>query len=179
MLHEGQLGVHPPGALGVGFFVHAHAECFIGRGGDGITQPLKEAGALNLDDDGKLRLIPLRNRIYANLLEAQALDGMPEPKKVDECDILWTGGQVLQVGWSPASLLHEAAQAPHRKSLHEPIPHAVNAILADLRTSCLLWARTTLGFTCKGAHSVRAPLSGASPCWAAHLASRFGNSNTL
>ncbi|HUU83327.1 MAG TPA: AMP-binding protein [Phycisphaerae bacterium] len=78
MLHEGQLGVHPPGALGVAFFVHAGAECFIGRGGDGITQPLKEGGTLNLDDRGTVRSILLRERIVANLLEAHALDRMPE-----------------------------------------------------------------------------------------------------
>ncbi len=78
MLHEGQLGVHPPGALGVAFFVHAGAECFIGRGGDGITQPLKDVGTLSLDDGGTLRSIPLRDRIFANLLEADALDRMPE-----------------------------------------------------------------------------------------------------
>ena len=78
MLHDGQLGVHPPGALGVAFFIHAGAECFIGRGGDGITQPLKEIGALNLDDHRRLRSIPLRGRIFANLLEADALDHMPE-----------------------------------------------------------------------------------------------------
>ena len=78
MLHQGQLGIHPPGALGVAFFVHADAECFIGRGGDGITQPLKDAGALRLLDDGKLRTVPLKGRIFANLLEADALDRMPE-----------------------------------------------------------------------------------------------------
>ncbi|MBN2563388.1 MAG: AMP-binding protein [Phycisphaerae bacterium] len=78
MLHEGELGVHPPGALGVAFFVHAGAECFIGRSGDGITQPLKNVGTLNLDDHGKLRSIPLEGRIFANLLEADALDHMPE-----------------------------------------------------------------------------------------------------
>ncbi len=78
MLHEGELGVHPPGALGVAFFIHAGAECLIGMGGDGITQPLKEAGGLNLDDQGTLRSIPLRDRIFANLLEVDALDHMPE-----------------------------------------------------------------------------------------------------
>jgi len=78
MLHEGELGVHPPGALGVAFFTHAGAECFIGRGGDGITQPLKDVGALNLDDHDTLRSIPLRDRIFANLLEADALDRLPE-----------------------------------------------------------------------------------------------------
>ncbi len=78
MLHQGELGVHPPGALGVAFFMHAHADCFIGRGGDGITDPLKRAGALNLDDQGRLRSIPLDGRVFANLLEADALDRMPE-----------------------------------------------------------------------------------------------------
>jgi long-subunit acyl-CoA synthetase (AMP-forming) len=78
MLREGELGVHPPGALGVAFLIHANAECFIGRGGDGITEPLKAAGVLNLEDHGRLRSIPLRNRIFANLLEADAHNGMPE-----------------------------------------------------------------------------------------------------
>ena len=40
MLLEGKLGVHPPGALGVGFFIHTGAHCLIGRGGDGITDLL-------------------------------------------------------------------------------------------------------------------------------------------
>ena len=78
MLHEGELGVHPPGALGVAFFVHSHAECFIGRSGDGITQPLKDVGSLNLSELGKLRSVSLRGRIFANLLEAEALGRMPE-----------------------------------------------------------------------------------------------------
>jgi long-subunit acyl-CoA synthetase (AMP-forming) len=78
MLSEGQLGVHPPGALGVAFFVHAGAECFIGRGGDGITEPLKKAGALNLDDQGKVRNLSLKDRIFANLLEADARGRLPE-----------------------------------------------------------------------------------------------------
>ncbi|MEE9295630.1 MAG: AMP-binding protein [Phycisphaerae bacterium] len=78
MIHQGQLGIHPPGALGVGFFVHARADCFIGRGGDGITEPLRKAGSLRLDDGGKLQAVPLRNRIFSNLLEADALDHLPE-----------------------------------------------------------------------------------------------------
>ena len=60
------------------FFVHARAECFIGRSGDGITQPLKDAGTLRLEDHGTLRTIPLRKRVSANLLEADALELMPE-----------------------------------------------------------------------------------------------------
>jgi len=78
MLKEGQLGIHPPGALGVAFFVHARAECFVGRGGDGITQPLKEAGAMNLLEAGKLRTASLAGKVYANLLEASALEQLPE-----------------------------------------------------------------------------------------------------
>jgi long-subunit acyl-CoA synthetase (AMP-forming) len=78
MLREGELGVHPPGALGVAFFIHADAECFIGRTRDGITQPLKRSGHLNLEDHGRLRTIPLRGRIFANLLEVDARDNMPE-----------------------------------------------------------------------------------------------------
>ncbi len=78
MLRTGELGVHPPGALGVAFFMHTRAECFVGRGGDGITLPLKDAGALNLLDDGRQRSIALGGKILANLLEADALDRMPE-----------------------------------------------------------------------------------------------------
>ncbi|MFQ5591711.1 MAG: AMP-binding protein [Phycisphaerae bacterium] len=78
MLHEGHLGIHPPGALGVAFFMHAGAECLIGRAGDGITQPLKDSGVLNIEDQGRHRIIPLRNRVFSNLLEADALGGMPE-----------------------------------------------------------------------------------------------------
>jgi len=78
MLNTGELGVHPPGALGVAFYVHANAECFIGMGGDGITQPLKDAGCFQLDDHGHVRTISLRDRIFSNLLEAEALDRLPE-----------------------------------------------------------------------------------------------------
>lgn len=78
MLEEGHIGVHPPGALGVGFFTHAGAECFIGRCDDGITEPLKKAGSLNLLDKGKLRSVPLKGRILSNLLEADARGCMPE-----------------------------------------------------------------------------------------------------
>src|SRR3972149_5474897 len=78
MVREGELGIHPPGALGVAFFVHASADCFIGRGGDGITQPLKTTGALKLLQEGKLRSVPLEGRIFANLLEADAMNRMPE-----------------------------------------------------------------------------------------------------
>ena len=78
MLCEGELGIHPAGALGVGFFIHAGAESLIGRGGDGITQPLKELGSLRLKDGEALREVSLKNRIFANLLEADALERMPE-----------------------------------------------------------------------------------------------------
>jgi len=78
MLKAGHLGVHPPGALGVAFFVYAGAECFIGRAGDGITEHLKEAGSLTLEDAGVARAVPVRGRIFSNLLEADALDATPE-----------------------------------------------------------------------------------------------------
>lgn len=78
MLNGGHLGVHPPGALGVAFYVHAGAECFIGRTGDGITQALKDAGLLMLEDGGTARAVPLKGRIFANLLEADARGAMPE-----------------------------------------------------------------------------------------------------
>ncbi len=78
MLQKGELGIHPPGALGVAFFVHANADCFVGRGGDGITQPLKTAGTLKLMDGGNVRSVSLEGRIFANLLEADAMNRMPE-----------------------------------------------------------------------------------------------------
>ncbi len=78
MLRTGELGVHPPGALGVAFFVHTEAQYLIGRGGDGITQALKESGTLNLLEGENQRWISLKGRILANLLEADALDRMPE-----------------------------------------------------------------------------------------------------
>ncbi len=78
MLKEGELGIHPAGALGVAFFVHCDAECFIGQREDGITKPLKDAGSLKLDDNGKLRSIPLHDKIFANLLEADVLEHLPE-----------------------------------------------------------------------------------------------------
>jgi len=77
-IRSGELGVHPPGALGVAFFIHSGAERFIGRGGDGVTQGLKELGSLKLLDGGLLRSVPLKDRIFANLLEADARDRMPE-----------------------------------------------------------------------------------------------------
>jgi len=78
MLHVGELGVHPPGALGVAFFVHAQADCFVGRVDDGITPILKSAGALKLLDNDRVRSVPLGGKIFANLLEADALNRMPE-----------------------------------------------------------------------------------------------------
>ncbi|MCC7291187.1 MAG: AMP-binding protein [Phycisphaerales bacterium] len=77
MLKQGHIGVHPCGALGVAFFVHARGDCFVGRGG-GITDVIKRAGQVRLDDKGTLRLLPLRGRIFSNLLEAEALDHAPE-----------------------------------------------------------------------------------------------------
>ena len=69
MLQEGELGIHPPGALGVAFFMHAEADSFVGHSADGITQPLKEAGTLRLQDRDAVRAIPLQGRIFANLSE--------------------------------------------------------------------------------------------------------------
>lgn len=60
------------------FFAHARADCFVGRGGDGITQPLKKAGMFKLLDSGRPRSVSLAGRIFANLLEAEALGRMPE-----------------------------------------------------------------------------------------------------
>ncbi|MHC5022868.1 MAG: hypothetical protein ACYTGG_02995, partial [Planctomycetota bacterium] len=78
MLIPGQLGVHPPGSLGVGFFVHAQAECLLGVRDDGITDFLKDAGYMRLEVEGNQRVVPLGGRIYANLLEADAKEALPE-----------------------------------------------------------------------------------------------------
>lgn len=78
MLRRGHLGVYPPGALGVAMFVHAAAECIIGRAGGGVAEDLRRAGSLTLDDAGTLRTIPLRKRLYGNLLEADAHNAAPE-----------------------------------------------------------------------------------------------------
>ncbi|MFO0838451.1 MAG: AMP-binding protein [Phycisphaerae bacterium] len=78
MICDGEIGIHPPGALGVAFLVHTRAEVVIGRGGDGITELLKSAGELRLDDGGRQRMVSLRGRIFSNLLEAEALERVPE-----------------------------------------------------------------------------------------------------
>ncbi len=78
MLNQGKLGIHPPGALGVGFYIHANAEYFIGCSNDGITMPLRNKGMLHLEENGRERLVPLKDRVAANFLEADALDILPE-----------------------------------------------------------------------------------------------------
>lgn len=78
MIAAGHLGVHPLGALGVAFFIHARAECSVGRAGDGISDLLKKTGELKLDDHGALRLVSLRGRIFSNLLEAGMQQRLPE-----------------------------------------------------------------------------------------------------
>lgn len=78
MLNPGQLGVHPPGALGVAMFVHAKAECLIGCAGDGITDLLRQQGGFKLEERGEVRTIPLKGRIFCNLLEAEAHHATPE-----------------------------------------------------------------------------------------------------
>ncbi len=78
MLKLGELGIHPPGALGVAFFVHARAESFIGRIGDGISMTLRKRGMLHLFEEGRDRFISLKDRVSANFLEAEALDRLPE-----------------------------------------------------------------------------------------------------
>jgi long-chain acyl-CoA synthetase len=77
-MRQGQLGVHPAGALGVAMFVHAQAECFIGCAGDGITESLRQQGVLRLEENGEVRSLPLAGRLYCNLLEADAHNATPE-----------------------------------------------------------------------------------------------------
>ncbi|MDP7574412.1 MAG: hypothetical protein QF723_04815, partial [Phycisphaerales bacterium] len=78
MLTGGHVGVHPPGALGVGLFWHMQAECLVGMSDDGITEILKEAGRLRLEQHGQQQIVPIRGRIFANLLEADAKKALPE-----------------------------------------------------------------------------------------------------
>jgi len=78
MLREGSLGIHPPGALGVGFFVHTNAECFVGRGGGGVTQTVKQCGSLKLLEGDSTRVISVADRVFSNLLEAEARNRTPE-----------------------------------------------------------------------------------------------------
>ena len=78
MLKCGELGIHPPGALGVAFFVHAGAEYFVGRTGSGITMALRDRGMLHLVENGRERFISLKDRISSNFLEAEACDRLPE-----------------------------------------------------------------------------------------------------
>lgn len=78
MICQGQLGIHPPGALGVAFFLHANAEVFIGRTGDGITQMIKDAGVLQIQEDDRVRPLPIKQSVFANILEADARNKIPE-----------------------------------------------------------------------------------------------------
>jgi long-subunit acyl-CoA synthetase (AMP-forming) len=58
--------------------MHARAESLIGMSGDGITELLMDAGCLYLEEQGEPRVVPLGGRVYANLLEADAKDALPE-----------------------------------------------------------------------------------------------------
>ncbi len=78
VLNKGEIAVHPPGSLGVAFLWHTRAECFIGRGGGGITRVLKENHALLIEEEGNVHTLDIEGRIFANLLEAEAMHGVPE-----------------------------------------------------------------------------------------------------
>ncbi|GEM_PF-40376 len=78
MLSHGHLGVYPAGALGVAMFMHAHGDCIIGRAGGGVTDDLRRTGWLRLDDGQVVRTVMLQNRIFGNLLEADAHNATPE-----------------------------------------------------------------------------------------------------
>ncbi len=82
MLNRGEIGVHPPGSLGVAFLWHTKAECFIGRGGGGITRQLKAKRSLLIEDNGEVHTLGLKGRIFSNLLEAETLNGVPELQMV-------------------------------------------------------------------------------------------------
>ena len=132
MLLEGKLGVHPPGALGVGFFIHTGAHCLIGRGGDGITDLLKKAGSLKLLQDGVHRTVPLKNRVFGNLLEAEALGHMPELLLIccnpDQLGLL-TGELVRFL-----EILAEGGKLRNEEDIHRRVPILLilpNGILSE------------------------------------------------
>ncbi len=78
MLKKDHLGVHPAGALSIAFFMHANAEYIIGRSGSDSIARLKESKVLRLRDQEDIREIALRRRLFANLLEAEAMNSIPE-----------------------------------------------------------------------------------------------------
>ena len=78
MLAHGKLGIHPPGALGVAFFLHANADCFVGRSGSKSTETLHNNGTLRYLESDVMRTVDVKNRVFSNPLDADARNALPE-----------------------------------------------------------------------------------------------------
>ncbi|MDP7009308.1 MAG: hypothetical protein QGI78_07040, partial [Phycisphaerales bacterium] len=78
MLAKGKLGIHPPGALGVAFYLHAKADCFVGRSGSKSTETLHKNGILRYLEGDVMRTIDIQDRVFANPLDADARGKLPE-----------------------------------------------------------------------------------------------------
>ena len=78
MLASGKLGIHPPGALGVAFYLHANADCFVGRSGSKSIEALHKNGILRYLDGDVMRTIDIQNRVFTNPLDADARGELPE-----------------------------------------------------------------------------------------------------
>ena len=78
MLATGKLGIHPPGALGVAFYLHANADCFVGRSGSISTEILHKYGILRYLDGDVMRTIDIQDRVYSNPLDADSRGELPE-----------------------------------------------------------------------------------------------------
>ena len=78
MLATGKLGIHPPGALGVAFYLHANADCFVGRSSSKSTEVLHKNGILRYLEGDVMRTIDIQERVFTNPLDADARGGLPE-----------------------------------------------------------------------------------------------------
>ncbi|MDP6542292.1 MAG: DUF2889 domain-containing protein, partial [Phycisphaerales bacterium] len=78
MLASGKLGIHPPGALGVAFYLHASADCFVGRSGSRSTELLHKNGILRYLDGDVMRTIDIQDRVFTNPLDADSRGALPE-----------------------------------------------------------------------------------------------------
>ncbi len=78
MLATGKLGIHPPGALGVAFYLHANADCFVGRSGSKSTEVLHKNGILRYLDGDVMRTVDIQDRVFTNPLDADSRGKLPE-----------------------------------------------------------------------------------------------------
>ncbi len=78
MLATGKLGIHPPSALGVAFYLHADADCFVGRSGSNSTEVLYKNGMLRYLEGDVMRTKDLNGRVFTNPLDADSHGELPE-----------------------------------------------------------------------------------------------------